>query len=137
MPAGSAIRASAMVDSAAALIGLKDWDAAARTLEGFRRQHPTHPLQALVAQKLALAYLELGRNSLAAAEFEKVAAATTQPELARGALWQAAELHQKSTEKAAPKSPALATAIKAWERYLQAHPQPLEPAVDARWHLGH
>ena len=127
LPAGSAIRASAMVDSAAA----------ARTLEGFRRQHPTHPLQALVAQKLALAYLELGRNSLAAAEFEKVAAATTQPELARGALWQAAELHQKSTEKAAPKSPALATAIKAWERYLQAHPQPLEPAVDARWHLGH
>ena len=60
MPAGSAIRASAMVDSAAALIGLKDWDAAARTLEDFRRQHPTHPLQALVAPKLALAYLELG-----------------------------------------------------------------------------
>ena len=48
LPAGSAIRASAMVDSAAALIGLKDWDAAARTLEDFRRQHPTHPLEPAV-----------------------------------------------------------------------------------------
>ena len=135
LPAGSAIRASAMVDSAAALIDLKDWDGAARTLEDFRRQYAAHPLQALVAPKLALVYLELGRNSLAAAEFEKVAATTTQPELARGALWQAAELHQKSADKAAPKSPALTAAIKAWERYLQAHPQPLEAAVDARWHL--
>ena len=138
LPAGSAIRASAMVDAAAALIGLKDWDAAARTLEDFRRQHPAHPLQADVAPKLALVYLELGRNSLAATEFEKVAAGAAvagEPELARGALWQAAELHQKSSAKAAPKSLALATAIKAWERYLQAHPQPLEPAVDARWHL--
>jgi len=135
LPADSAIRASAMVDSAAALIGLKDWDAAARTLEDFRRQYPTHPLQADVAPKLALAYLELGRSSLAAAEFEKVAATAAQPELARGALWQAAELHQKAADKAAPKSPALATAIKAWERYVQAYPQPLEPAVDARWHL--
>ena len=135
LPAQSAVRASAMVDSAAALMGLKDWDAAARTLEDFRRQQPAHPLQADVAPKLALAYLELGRSSLAAAEFEKVAATATQPELARGALWQAAELHQKSADKALPKSPALATAIKAWEHYVQAYPQPLEPALDARWHL--
>ena len=135
LPAGSAIRASAMVDAATALIGLKDWDAAARTLEDFRRQVPAHPLQADVAPKLALAYLELGRSSLAAAELEKIAASATQPELARGALWQAAELHQKVADKAAPKAPALATAIKAWERYVQAYPQPLEPAVDARWHL--
>ena len=44
-------------------------------------------------------------------------------------------MHQKVADKAAPKAPALATAIKAWERYVQAYPQPLEPAVDARWHL--
>ena len=136
LPAGSAIRASAMVDSAASLIALKDWDAAARSLEDFRRQHPGHPLQADVAPKLALAYLELGRNTLAAAEFEKVAATAKDPELARGALWQAAELHQKAADKASPKSPALATAIKSWERYLQAYPQPLEPAVEARWKLA-
>ena len=133
---GSAVRASAMVDAAAALIGLKDWEAAARTLEDFRRQHPAHPLQADVAPRLALAYLELGRSSLAAAEFEKVAAGARDPELARSALWQAAELHHKAADKAPPRSPALATALRGWERYLQAHPQPLEPAVEARWKLA-
>ena len=136
LPVASATRASALVDAAAALIGLKDWDAAARTLEDFRRQHPGHPLQADVAPKLALAYLELGRNTQAAAEFEKVAATTADAELARGARWQAAELHHKSAAQAAPKSPALASAIKGWERYLQAHPQPLDSAVQARWHLA-
>ena len=140
LPAGSAVRASAMVDGAASLLALKDWDAAARSLEDFRRQYPAHPLQADVAPKLALAYMELGRHAQAAAEFEKVASSTSEPALARGALWQAAELHQKAADAvvggARPKSPQLATAIKAWERYLQAHPQPLEPAVEARWKLA-
>jgi len=132
----SAVRASAQYDAAAALIGLKDWGKAAAALEDFRRQQSGHPLQAEVAPKLALAYLELGRSSQAAAEFERVAAHTADATLARGALWQAAELHQKAAEKAAPKSPLLATAIKAYERYLQGHPQPLEPAVEARWRLA-
>ena len=140
LPAGSAVRASAMVDTAASLLALKDWDAAARSLEDFRRQHPAHPLQADVAPKLALAYMELGRHTSAAAEFEKVASSASDPELARGALWQAAELHQKASDTAVggvrPKSPLLATAIKSWERYLQAYPQPLEPSVEARWKLA-
>jgi tetratricopeptide (TPR) repeat protein len=29
-----------------------------------------------------------------------------------------------------------AVAVAAWERYVQAHPQPLEPAVEARWRLA-
>ncbi len=136
LPAGSAVRASAMVDAAASLIALKDWDNAARTLEDFRRQHPAHPLQSDVAPKLALAYMELGRHTLAAAEFERVATTSTDPSIARGALWQAAELHHKAADGARPKAPALTTAIRGWERYLQAHPQPLEPAVDARWKLA-
>ena len=140
LPAGSAVRASAMVDTAASLLALKDWDAAARSLEDFRRQHPAHPLQADVAPKLALAYMELGRHTAAAAEFEKVASSASDPELARGALWQAAELHQKASDTAVggvrPKSPLLATAIKSWERYLQAYPLPLEPSVEARWKLA-
>ena len=140
LPAGSAVRASALVDAAASLIALKDWDAAARTLEDFRRQHPAHPLQAEVAPKLALAYLELGRHAQAAVEFEKVAASATDPQLARAALWQAAELQHKAADAvpggAKPRSPLLATAIKTWERYLQAHPQPLEPALEARWKLA-
>jgi hypothetical protein len=31
---------------------------------------------------------------------------------------------------------ALATATRAWERYLQQYPQPLEQAVSARWQLA-
>lgn len=134
--ATSAVRASAQYDAAAALIGLKDWDAAARALEDFRRQQPGHALQAEVAPKLALAYLELGRSSLAAAEFERVAAQTGDATLARGAAWQAAELHQQAAAQAAPKSSLLAQAIKAYERYLAQHPQPLEAAVEARWRLA-
>jgi tetratricopeptide (TPR) repeat protein len=140
LPVASAVRASALLDTAVALIGLKDWDAAARTLENFRRQHPNHPAQADVAPKLALAYMEGGKPAQAAVEFERVAATAQDPVLARGAQWQAAELRQKAwmmaADKAAPKSPLLATAIKSWERYLQAWPQPAEPAVQARWHLA-
>ncbi len=136
LPAASAVRASALLDTAAAQIGLKDWDAAARTLEDFRRQHPNHPLQADVAPKLALAYMEGGKPALAAVEFERVAATAQDPALARGAQWQAAELRHKAADQAAPKSPLLATAIKSWERYLQAWPQPLEAAVQASWQLA-
>jgi tetratricopeptide (TPR) repeat protein len=136
----STVRASAQFDAAAALIGLKDWARAASALEDFRRQQPGHPLQAEVAPKLALAYLELGRQAQAAAEFERVAAQAAEPELARAALWQAAELHEKaaqaSPEWAAPKSPLRAAAIAGYERFLQKYAEPLEPAVEARWRLA-
>ncbi|MBX3601379.1 MAG: tetratricopeptide repeat protein [Rubrivivax sp.] len=168
LPAGSAVRATAQFDAAAALIGLKDWSAAATALEAFRREHPDHALQAEVPQRLALAYLELDRKALAAAEFEQVAAAATDPALARGALWQAAELYHAVAEQAGPVAvpvalpparvakaastaaarrkrqaaaaavapqPATpqAVAMRAWDRYLQRFPQPLEAAVEARW----
>jgi tetratricopeptide (TPR) repeat protein len=136
LAATSTLRASALYDRAAALIVLKDWQGAAQALEDFRRLHAGHALQAEVPAKLALAYLELGRGTAAAAELERVASSTQDPTLARGALWQAAELHQQAARGAAPKSAALTTATRAWERYLQQHPQPLEPAVSARWHLA-
>jgi tetratricopeptide (TPR) repeat protein len=136
LPPGSAVRASAQYDAAAALIGLKDWEAAARALEDFRRQQPGHALQAEVAPKLALVYLELDRPAQAAAEFERVAAQSGQAELVRAALWQAAELRHKVAQGAAPRSAPLATATKAFERYLQQYPQPLEPAIEARWKLA-
>lgn len=164
LAAGSALRGGAAFDQATALIELKDWPAAAGALEAFRREHPAHPLQKDVPPRLALAYLEQGRHSLAAREFETIAAAATEPALARSALWQAAELHEKAaraapapaavpvaaaaparrgssgTRRAPPPPPAPpslhAVATAAWERYVQAHPQPLEPAVEARWRLA-
>jgi tetratricopeptide (TPR) repeat protein len=167
LPAGSAVRATAQFDAAAALVGLKDWAAAASALEAFRREHPGHALQAEVPSRLALAYLELDRKALAAAEFERVAQAVADPALARGALWQAAALYHAVAEQAGPvavpvAAPAAAhpaqattraqrarqaaavaatpapdtpqaTAMRAWDRYLQRFPQPLEPAIEARW----
>lgn len=136
LAATSTLRASALYDRAATLIALKDWPGAARALEDFRRLHAGHALQAEVPARLALVYLELGRGSAAAAELERVAAATQDGSLARGALWQAAELHQQAARDAAPGSAPLATAVRTWEHYLQQHPQPLEPAIQARWQLA-
>lgn len=133
----SALRATAQYDAAAALIALKDWDAAARTLEDFRRRHPGHPLQAGVGAKLAAAYVEKGEWSRAADEFERIAAAAEEPALARDALWQVAELRDRTAAAAAGRDPAARTgAARAWERYLQRHPEPVEPALEARWRLA-
>lgn len=126
----SPVRANAEYDAAALLIGLKDWDAAQRALEDFRQRYPNNPLQDQVSAKLALVYLEKGQSALAAAEFERVAASSTNPQAARDALWQAAELYDKAG------TPAQAAAAGAYERYLRQYPQPLEPAVEARYRLA-
>ena len=132
----SAVRATAQFDAAAALIGLQDWAGATQLLEDFRRRFPAHPLQSDVDTKLAAAYLAQERWSLAAAELERVAQspqAQSDPEVARAALWQATELHDKA--QAAGAGPR-AAAIAAYERYLKRHPAPLDAAVQARWRLA-
>ncbi len=131
----STVRVAAQFDAATQWLALKDWPAATRVLEDFRQRYPRDPLQAQVPAKLALAYSEQGQWAQAAAEFERVAQAATEPELARSALWQTAELYDKAAQgNAAPA--AQTAAAQAWERYLRAHPAPLEPALEARVHLA-
>jgi cellulose synthase operon protein C len=127
----SAIHASAQYDAAAALIGMKDWDAAAKTLEDFRQRFPKHALVDDASGKLAVAYLERGRWSEAAGEFERVAAGAgtgKDPKLAQEALWQAAELHAKGNNRAA--------SARAYERYLKQYPEPFERSVETRHRLA-
>jgi TolA-binding protein len=124
----SSVRANAQFDAAAALIGLKDWDGAARSLEDFRQRYPNHPLQAEVGGKLAVAYMEKGNWSQAAGEFERQSAASKDPKVARAALWQAAELHEKGG--------ASALAAKTYDRYLKQYPDPLETNLEARYRLA-
>lgn len=124
----SSVRAAAQYDAAATLIALKDWDGAARTLEDFRTRFPGHPLQADVGSKLAVVYLEQGQWASAATEFERLASTHKEPAMARDALWQAAELHEKAGAR-------VATA-RAYERYLAHNPQPLENALEARFRLA-
>jgi len=124
----SPVRATAQYDAAAVLIGLKDWANAARTLEDFRQRFPGNPLQNEVSDKLAVVYSESGQLAAAAGEFEHLAAVKTDPQLARAALWQAAELYEKAGARPA--------AARAYERYVRLNPQPLEPAVEARYRLA-
>lgn len=129
----STIRATAQYDAAASMIVLKDYDGAARSLEDFRRRYPNHPLQADVGAKLALAYLERQQWTQAAGEFERVATTAKDPQVAREALWQSAELHEKAADaKSAPR----ATAAKAYERYLKQYPLPLERGLEARYRMA-
>ena len=124
----STVRAAAQYDASAALIVLKDWDGAIRTLEDFRTRFPNHALQGEVSGKLAVAYLEKGQWASAAGEFERLAATSPDPKIARGALWQAAELYEKAGSRP--------YATKTYERFLAKYPQPLEPAIEARWRLS-
>jgi len=124
----STVRAAAQYDASAALIVLKDWDGAIRTLEDFRQRFPSHALQGEVSGKLAVAYLEKGQWAGAAGEFERLATTSPDPKISRDALWQAAELYEKAGSRP--------NATKSYERYLARNPQPLEPAVEARWRLA-
>jgi len=123
----SSVRVNAQYDAAAARLSQKDWAGAVRLLEDFRQRYPNHALQKDLPPKLALAYTELGRWAEAAAETERVAAATPDAELARAARWQAAELYEKAN--ATPQAAA------AWERYVRQYPAPLDAAIEARAHL--
>jgi TolA-binding protein len=124
----SPVRANAQYDAAAVLIELKDWPAAARTLEDFRQRYPKHPLQDEVGTKLAVVYSESGQWAPAAAEYERIAQRPGDPKLSRGALWQAAEFYEKAK--------ALPAAATAYERYVKQFPDPFPAAIEARSRLA-
>ena len=144
---GSPIRTAAQFDAAAVLIALHDWPAAARSLEDFRQRYPKSPLVDEAGDKLALVYSESGQWAQAGAEFERVAGRKGDDKIARGALWQAAELYEKAARPAAGAGGAGATsaegaaaataaATRVYERYVQQYPEPLEPAIEARSRLA-
>jgi len=125
----SPIRAKAEFDAATLLLQDKQWTAAATVLEGFRATYPQHELAADVDRKLAVAYVESGQQAKAAAEFERVAARTTEdPEVRRSALWQAAELQVAAGDRA--------SASRIYAEYVKRHPVPAGPALDARQTLA-
>jgi outer membrane protein assembly factor BamD (BamD/ComL family) len=124
----SSIRVNAQYDAAAALMALKDWDAATAALEDFRRRNPNHALAAEVGPKLAAAYMEKGQGAQAAVEFERIAGTHKDPAIAKSSLWQAAELYEKSGSRSA--------AAKAYERYIKQYPESLETGIEVRYRLA-
>lgn len=125
----SKARSNAEYDAASILLQNKQWDRAAQVLETFRRNYPNHELVPDATRSLAVAYLELGRGTQAAAELERVAAREQESaEVRRAALWQAAELYDKAA------SPT--NAGRLYASYVKQYPSPLDPAMDARQKLA-
>lgn len=119
-------------DFAAAVIYLKtqQWSAAIATLEDFRMRFPLHPLNETVPDKLALAYEKTAQWPLAAKELEHINQRyhTSDPELARQALWKAALLHEKT--------PDIAATINNYTRYAQSYPRPMDTLLEAQFKLS-
>lgn len=125
----SPVRARAELDAAALLLTAQQWNEAAVVLEAFRRDHPAHELQPDVTRKLAVAYLEGGRQHEAAVELERVAGSgAEEPEMRRASLWQAAELYAQVGDVAA--------ARRAYADYVARFPAPFDPAIEARHELA-
>lgn len=121
----SGIRVTAEYDAAAALINLEAWERAAGVLESFRASWPDSELADDVTQKLAVAYLQSGRATAAAGEFERIAQTdTSSPEIRREAWWQAAELYEQSGD--------IADEERVLEIIVERYPAPFAEAFEAR-----
>ncbi|MCK7509904.1 MAG: tetratricopeptide repeat protein [Desulfobacterales bacterium] len=124
----SKIRPTAEYDGASALLKLKDWDRAVEVLQGFRKTFPTHELQGEVTKKIAFAYREAGKLTVAAAEYERIEKESKDGEVRRGALLVSADLYEQAGDTA--------RALEVYRRYVAAFPKPLELALESRYKIA-
>jgi TolA-binding protein len=124
----SNIRATAEYDAAAALITMAAWDRAAGMLEQYRTNYPDSEFSDDISQKLAVTYMETGRATQAAAEFERIAvAASSSDEVRREALWKAAELYEAGG--------IVVNEKRVLEDIVARYPDPLSESIEARYRL--
>jgi outer membrane protein assembly factor BamD (BamD/ComL family) len=124
----SDIRATAEYDAAAALINLAAWDRASRVLEQFRADYPGSEFADDITQKLAVTYLESGRDVQAAQEFERIAIAeSSTDEMRREALWKAADLYETSGTTSSEQ--------RVLGNIIALYPNPLTESIEARFRL--
>lgn len=128
LAAGASIVADAQYDAAAVMLAMQDWDGAIAVLEKFRRDFPDSRWQPEVTQKLAVAYLESGRQAQAADEFKRIGQSSADRTVAGEALWQAAELYGQVRRHD--------QAVIAYQTYLSGFPQPFDRAMEARRRLA-
>jgi len=124
----SDIRTGAEYDAAAALMKLQDWSQASGVLEEFRTSNPEHELHAEATKQLAFIYREDGQIKRSAAEHERIAAESTDPELSRAALLTAAELYDEAS--------VTPDAIRVYTQYVSEYPRPLNIAMETRSRLA-
>jgi len=124
----ASIVSTAHFDAANTLMQMESWEAAVAELNTIRQRYPESERQPQVDRQLATAYLALKQPGNAAQEFQRIGLrASETAETRREALWRSAELYDEATW--ATQSTA------AWERYLNAFPQPFSAAIDARQRL--
>ena len=98
-------------------------------LETYRRDYPQGEYAGDVTRKLAVAYVEAGRGELAAAEFERIAAAPGEdPAVVREALGRAAELYDKAGNGT--------RTVALLEQLVQKYPTPVGEAIETRQRLA-
>lgn len=123
------IRANADYDAATAYYTLKNWPAAASTLEDFRRRFPQNTLVADADKRLALIYEADAKPALAAEAYSRVARRSSETGPVRAdAAWLAATLYD-STKQPLPTS-------QAYEFYLTGFSVPFERGLQARRRLA-
>lgn len=117
-------------DAATIYLKMEQWSLAIPVLEGFRKRYPNDPLAETVPDKLALAYEKTGNWRAAADELEKVHDRTlkTEPDLARVALWHAAQLQQQAGNEDG--------LVRLYARYQSLHPAPVEQRMEAQYQLA-
>jgi len=121
----SSIRAGAEYDAGAELIVLEEWDDAVSVLDAFRESHPDHALHGEATKQLASVYRTQGELSLAAGEYERIAAESEDDEVRREALLVAADLYEDDR--------AFERALGVYREYLERYPDPLELAIETRF----
>lgn len=124
-----AFKASAEFDAATMYLNAERYAAAIPMLVTFRTAHPDNALNATIPDKLALSYEKTGQLDLAAAEYENISTrnANNNPELAREALFTAAEMYDKAIKPD--------EAARVYRHYVAVYPKPAGISMEATYRL--
>ena len=117
-------------DSALLLLDLEDYGLAIIMLTQFADSFSQHELAESIPAKLLIAYEATDNWAASADIYEQFAETSTDPEVKRTALWQAAENRMKLTSTA-----ELEASTMLWKDYIKQFPQPADLALEARQNL--
>jgi tetratricopeptide (TPR) repeat protein len=122
-------KASAEFDAATMNLNAERYAAAIPMLVAFRTQHPDNKLNATIPEKLALSYEKTGQLNLAAPEYENIYLRDfkNNPDLAREALFTAAEMYDKAKQ--------LDQSARVYTQYVSAFPKPVDVNMEADFRL--
>jgi cellulose synthase operon protein C len=126
---GSPIAATGQYDAAALLLSARRWEEAANVFQAFLDAWQGHALAGDASLSLAAALVESGDDARAAPALVEVSRLAGEPEdVRRAALWQAAELYEKSGDGR--------RAEQFLSDYLVRFPAPFDAALEARHRLA-